>query len=190
MHINSRGLIGYLWLVGVVVWVIAAFGAKRSVRRQSSGSRWLQFLLAFLAVEIGFARPFNSGWLARPFIFFSSSLQYFGVALTAAGVAFAIWARLVLGRNWSAIVTVKEGHALIEKGPYAVVRHPIYSGALLAYIGTAIVFDQVRVLIALVFVLTLLVSKIAIEERFMTQEFGARYTEYKRRVKALIPFVY
>ena len=190
LHTSPKTLIGYLWLVGLVVWVIGAFRTKRTTRRQSRSSRWLQAALAILAVEIGFARPFASGCLGQPFISASAAAQYAGVALTAAGVAFAIWARLVLGSNWSGIVTVKEGHTLMDRGPYAIVRHPIYSGVLLAYIGTAIVFGEVRVLIAFVFVLALILSKIAIEERFMTQEFGVQYSEYKQRVKALIPFVY
>jgi protein-S-isoprenylcysteine O-methyltransferase Ste14 len=190
MHISPRALVGSLWLTGLVVWAIGAFLTKRAARRQSSRSRWLQGVLAILAMGIGFARPFNSGWPARPFISGAIAVQYTGVALTAVGVAFAIWARFALGSNWSGVVTVKEGHTLIENGPYAVVRHPIYTGVLVAYMGAAIVFRQVRVLIGFVFMLALLLSKISIEERFMTQEFGVQYAEYKRRVKALIPFVY
>ena len=112
-----------------------------------------------------------------------------GFAVTVAGAAFAIWARLLLGANWSATVTVKQNHELKRTGPYAIVRHPIYSGFLLAMLGTAIAYGEIRGLIALLIALIAWRVKSLIEERFMMDQFGEQYVQYKREVRALIPFV-
>jgi protein-S-isoprenylcysteine O-methyltransferase Ste14 len=96
----------------------------------------------------------------------------------------------MLGGNWSGRVTIKEGHTLEKRGPYAIVRHPIYSGLLLAVLGTAIAFREIRGLIAVALVFAMLLMKSRMEERFMMEEFGSVYRDYGRQVKALIPFVY
>ncbi|HTU51330.1 MAG TPA: isoprenylcysteine carboxylmethyltransferase family protein, partial [Acidobacteriaceae bacterium] len=101
----------------------------------------------------------------------------------------AIWARLALGGNWSSDVTVKMGHTLMTSGPYAYVRHPIYSGLLLTVLGTAIVFGEARCFLAFVLMLTGFWIKFHAEENFMEEEFGQQYSNYKQRVKALIPHV-
>jgi protein-S-isoprenylcysteine O-methyltransferase Ste14 len=113
-----------------------------------------------------------------------------GAILTLAGILCAILARYTLGRNWSAVVTVKQDHELIQYGPYRVVRHPIYSSFLLAILGTAIAFGRLRDFLALL--LSTLGWKIKSlgEERFMQNQFGDRYAEYMRRVRGLIPFVW
>ena len=96
---------------------------------------------------------------------------------------------MILGANWSALVTIKQDHQIIRRGPYALVRHPIYSGGLLALFGTAIAFGELRGLagFALVFIAWWLKSRL--EESFLESQFGASYTQYKREVKGLIPFV-
>ena len=110
--------------------------------------------------------------------------------ITALGVAFALAARFFLGKNWSGWVTVKKGHQLIRSGPYAVVRHPIYSGVLLGILGTAIVVGEVRGLVAMAFAALGLGLKSFQEERFMEEEFGSEYRDYTRRVKAMIPLLW
>ena len=99
-------------------------------------------------------------------------------------------ARLSLGRNWSGAVTVKIDHTLIKNGPYAIVRHPIYSGFLLAVLGTAIAFNEVRVLVTVALAFVHVWTKVRIEERLMAEEFGSEYTEYCRHVKAFIQSVH
>jgi protein-S-isoprenylcysteine O-methyltransferase Ste14 len=117
------------------------------------------------------------------------AIAWTGLALTVIGCAFAIWARLSLGRNWSGTVTVKEGHQLMRRGPYAVVRHPIYSGGLLALLGTALVVGELRGLLGVALAFLGWGTKLRLEEAFMSEQFGAEYTRYRREVKALIPFV-
>src|SRR5262249_13239381 len=109
--------------------------------------------------------------------------------LTLAGIGFSIWARLFLGRNWSGRVTIKEQHELIQSGPYSIVRHPIYSGFLLAILGTALVQGHLRSLLALPLAALGWSLKLRLEESFMAHQFGSAYLDYKRRVKALVPFV-
>jgi protein-S-isoprenylcysteine O-methyltransferase Ste14 len=119
----------------------------------------------------------------------SPAIAFAGLALTIAGVGVAVWARLLLGANWSAAITIKRGHQIIRRGPYAVVRHPIYSGGLLALLGTTIGFGELRGLagFALVFIAWWMKSRL--EESSLEGQFGASYTQYKREVKGLIPFV-
>src|SRR5262249_30603247 len=111
-----------------------------------------------------------------------------GVALLAAGLAFSVWARVRLGRNWSGTVTVKEGHELIRSGPYAWVRHPIYTGLITAVAGTAITFGTVRAFLGLLLVAAGLLRKLRAEERFMRETFPGEYERYSATVPALVPF--
>jgi protein-S-isoprenylcysteine O-methyltransferase Ste14 len=112
-----------------------------------------------------------------------------GVSISILGTAFAVWARILLGSNWSAKVAIKEGQRLIQNGPYAVVRNPIYSGALFFMIGAALVSGQVRGLVGLGLVLIYAWLKGKTEERFLSEEFGEEYREYQKRVKFMIPFI-
>ena len=103
------------------------------------------------------------------------------------GLSFCVWARRVLGRNWSGIVTVKEGHELVREGPYRMVRHPIYTGLVLAFAGMALVDAQWRGVLAVAIGVGAFWRKLRLEERWMTEIFGQRYVEYREHTKALIP---
>ncbi len=116
--------------------------------------------------------------------------DWLGVALTAAGIGFAIWARLYLGGNWSGAVTVKVGHELVRTGPYRFVRHPIYTGLITALLGTGLLRAQVRGLIALVLIYAGFKMKSKIEERAMISTFGTAYEEYRRSTGAIVPKLY
>lgn len=179
----------FLWLALGVVWLAGALASKRTVRRQSVSSRILQSLPVTAAFFLLFSRGAWPWWLHQRFVPESPALMWSGLVLTAAGVVFAIWARLFIGRNWSGTVTLKEQHELIQNGPYGIVRHPIYSGFLLAFLGTAIIEGQLRGLIGFVLVLWGWGMKLRMEESFMTAQFGNAYSDYKKRVKALVPYV-
>jgi protein-S-isoprenylcysteine O-methyltransferase Ste14 len=177
------------WLAIVVVWLVAAPFASRVVKRQSWGSRLLTMLVGFVSFGLLFIAPWRRGALALPVIPHSRPMAIIGVALTYAGFAIAIWARLILGRHWSASVTLKEDHQLIRRGPYRAVRHPIYSGVMLATLGTALVVGDVAALLGTLLSYGMWYVKSRQEERFMVERFGADYEAYRGETRALVPFI-
>lgn len=180
----------YLWTALWIVWLVSALMAKRSVQRQTIASRLEQSILVTTAFCLLFGRGLWPHWLRQRVLPESDVvLQWTGLILTAAGVAFAILARLWIGRNWSGTITIKEQHELIQSGPYGIVRHPIYTGLLLAYLSTAIVQGELRGFVGFFLLLLGFGLKLRMEETFMVQQFGNAYLNYKQRVKALVPFV-
>ena len=175
-----------LWLLFFTVWLLAAFSGKRTIQREAPTSRILYSVPVMLGFYLVF-RPSHIVALDRTFVPDTQINAISGLAMTAAGIALAFWARFNLGRNWSGTVTVKEDHRLIQSGPYRFVRHPIYSGLLLAMAGTAIGAGRLSSLIGVAIAFLGFRSKWRIEERFMQEQFGARYVQYKRDVKAVIP---
>jgi protein-S-isoprenylcysteine O-methyltransferase Ste14 len=97
------------------------------------------------------------------------------------------WARMHLGKYWSGRISLKENHRVIQTGPYAWVRHPIYSGLILALFGTAITLGTISAFAGFAFMLISFVRKLKIEETWLRSQFGAEYEAYQNRVKALIP---
>jgi protein-S-isoprenylcysteine O-methyltransferase len=180
----------YLWTALWIVWLVSALMAKRSVQRQTLASRLEQSILATTAFCLLFGRGLWPHWLRQRVLPESDvALLWTGLILTAIGVGFAILARFWIGRNWSGTITIKEQHELIQSGPYRIVRHPIYTGLLLAYVSTAIVHGELRGFVGFFLLLLGFGLKLRMEETFMVQQFGNAYLDYKRRVKALVPFV-
>ena len=126
-------------------------------------------------------------WLAARFLPRVAGWFWLGLVLVALGLAFSVAARIWLGRNWSSMVTLKRDHELIRSGPYRWVRHPIYTGLLLAVLGSAIALGEWRGLIALALIIAAFLRKISIEERFLAPQFGAAYRGYRDEVPALLP---
>lgn len=179
-----------LWAMWGICWTIASAFAKPVRRRESAASRASHVVpLALGAALLASPRlagpvldarllPRGPAWLGL------------GTALVAAGLLFSVTARLQLGRNWSATVTLKQDHTLTRGGPYRIVRHPIYTGILLAVLGTAVADGEWRGLLALAAVLVAFLWKLRIEERFMLEAFGEEYARYRRDVPAaLVPWV-
>jgi protein-S-isoprenylcysteine O-methyltransferase Ste14 len=176
-----------LWLAWLAYWFFAALNVKRTQRRERIGSLLLnRGLLAIGAFLLAFARQPLS-WLSERFLPLSMAFYWVGLVMLIAGLAFAIWARRHLGRNWSGIVTVKQDHELVRSGPYGFVRHPIYTGLLLAILGTAVAIGEWRGLIAFALITAGFVLKFKTEERFMSETFGEQYARYRAEVPALIP---
>lgn len=182
-------VIAAAWSVFLLYWLVMAFGNKRTVRRQSSTGRVMQVLFGALAYLLLATGVFQVGELGRRILPETPTWEWTGAILTFAGLAFAVWARVRLGKNWSGTVTVKQDHRLIRSGPYRFVRHPIYSGLLLAVLGTALAVGRVRGFVALLVALIAWWSKWTMEEKFMLEEFGLEYVEYRRRTPAVIPFL-
>src|SRR5581483_4067644 len=181
--------ITYPWIVLGAIWVVTAMTAKRSRRIEPSASRILHFIFMTIAFGLLFRGDMRIGALGIRVVPNSFAVAWTGFALTLLGAIFAIWARLMLGANWSGVVSVKENHVLVRRGPYQVVRHPIYAGGLLAMLGTALVYGRAACFVAVLLAFIGWWFKARKEEQFMIQEFGEQYRLYREQVKRLIPFV-
>lgn len=178
------------WLVWLLIWIAAWAWSKRARRRERFATGILHTLPFMAAVVLIVGEFPRVAWLQHQVLAYQRAFYQIGLALTVAGLAFAVLARFFLGSNWSAAVQVKDGHQLVRNGPYRFVRHPIYTGVLVAFLGTVLAQDQWRSLLAFALMLAGLVYKLRMEERFMTETFGDAYREYRRHTKALLPFVY
>jgi len=178
-----------LWFAFGLIWLLSAGFSKKTARSQTTGSRFLQGGLAASGFILLFGWQAPLGVLDVRFLAESRVFDWAGFAITLAGFGIAVWARFVLGRNWSATITIKQDHEIVRRGPYAFVRHPIYFGATLAMFGTAIYFGTFRGLLAVALTFLGWWLKARMEETFLIEQFGPKYREYQREVKALIPFV-
>jgi protein-S-isoprenylcysteine O-methyltransferase Ste14 len=177
-----------LWLSWGLYWWWSSRHVKRARRRESVASRAAHLLpLAIAALLL--AWPAAPGWLGERWLAVDADRTWAGTVLVAAGLGLSVWARVLLGGNWSASVTLKEDHQIVRAGPYRLVRHPIYTGLLLAFAGTALARGEWRGLVAFAVAAVALWRKLRIEERWLTEEFGARYADYRRQTRALIPFI-
>jgi protein-S-isoprenylcysteine O-methyltransferase Ste14 len=178
----------FLWVAWLGYWYIAA----RFVNRAKASEGWLQRLAHMLPMACGFYMIFQWGEhrLLPTRLYKSLPAEYVGMALTIGGLLFTVWARVHLGRYWSGIITVKEGHNLIRTGPYRFVRHPIYTGFVLATLGSALVSGRLNAFVGFALVVVAILFKVGREEAVLRQEFGDEYRTFESEVAALVPFVY
>ena len=177
-----------IWFAWVVYWVWASRRTKPSERREPTASRLLHVLPLILAVGLLWSDRVPVAFLNERAYPWAPWEFWIGVLMTALGLLFTVWARVYLGRNWSAVVTIKRGHELIDTGPYSLVRHPIYTGLLVAFVGSAIARGEWRGVLAVLITWAALWRKLRFEEGWMIQRFGEQYIAYSRRVPALVPF--
>ena len=180
-------IIGSLWAITFVYWIVLAFGNKQTKIRQSRASR-LAYVIALVAAVEFLKAQRGLHFLLLPA---NAATESAGLLLCVAGLALAIQARHILGRNWSGFVSIKQDHELIQRGPYRFVRHPLYTGLIVALTGTTLSLAPTAegFLLDLVLIAAFYV-KARQEENVLAGEFGENYAEYKRSVKAaLIPFV-
>lgn len=187
MQVVYANLIPLLWLCWLVYWFIAARSAKKTVRSESAASLAGHLVPLVIAAWLLWGRPLPTSFLGGKLVPPGATVWLIGVVAVAAGLAFSVWARLWLGRNWSGVVTVKQGHELVRGGPYRYVRHPIYTGILLAFAGTAIARDEWRGVIAVAIAWFALWRKLRVEESWMVDRFGDAYRRFQAEVPALIP---
>jgi protein-S-isoprenylcysteine O-methyltransferase Ste14 len=178
-------LLGLIWLAFIAVWFVSAFSAKRTIRYGWMGVWWRIAIAVAVVLAVHFklvgGRSYLSGMVHSP------ALNILGLVLAAAGVALAIWARLYLGRNWGMPLSIKENPELVTTGPYAYIRNPIYTGVLLALLGSSLIvwwWTVIFVWAAIYFVFAA-----RGEEKIMLREFPDQYPAYKARTKMLVPFV-
>lgn len=179
--------IALLWLAWIVSWAVAAMWADQAEKRASPQAE-IRYRALSIAGMLLFLIPVH-GPAGRLVLWVPTHAEaWICVAANAAGLAFCWWARLHLGRLWSSNVTRKAGHHVVQSGPYALVRHPIYTGLLLSIYATAAAKGTLWGLFGAI-VLTLAVwLKARLEERFLSEELGQAYDDYSRRVPMLVPF--
>jgi protein-S-isoprenylcysteine O-methyltransferase Ste14 len=188
MRTLCQGLIPGLWLLWLAGWTISSQFAKPVLRAESIVSRLSHLIPLAAAAALLMFRHAGGPWLATRIFPQTSWTFWIGSGLVAGGLGFAAWARIHLAGNWSGTVTVKQDHSLTRSGPYRLVRHPIYTGLLTAILGTAIAEAEWRGLAAVGLMTLSFLRKIAIEERFLTAEFGDAYARYRAEVPALLPW--
>lgn len=189
MAVDVQAGITYSWEILGLVWLVGLAFSKRVVRSQPSGARMFHIAVTLLGFSLMFARYFHQGWLATRILPNAQWLGLTGLAITVAGCLFAIWARITLGGNWSGRATVKADHTLITTGPYALARHPIYTGLLVGSVGSALAVGEARCLLGFVLLLLGFAVKMSQEEKLMMETFPSEYPAYRQHVKALIPGV-
>src|SRR4029077_13226753 len=177
------------WLVFAAIWVIAALSTKRTVYRESRAQRlryWVVLVVAFFLMVDDRRLPYPLNLDIIPHV---APIAWAAAVLCVIGLAFAVWARVTLGRNWSGVVTLKEGHELVERGPYRFVRHPIYTGILTMFFATALARGHLSGFVGTLLIFASFWIKLRNEEKLMLQQFPERYADYRRRAKRIIPFV-
>ncbi|MEO8588162.1 MAG: isoprenylcysteine carboxylmethyltransferase family protein [Flavobacteriales bacterium] len=180
-----------LWIILVAYWTISAIRSKRSAHQETILKQillyWLPLIVA--ALLLGPGEWFGHALIREQFVPHTNLVGMVGLAFCSLGVALACWSRYLLGRNWSLAVQKKEDHTLIVRGPYKLVRHPIYTGLLLLFFGNAIIVGDYRGLIAVAIVFLAFWFKLKKEERWLGEVFGDDYVAYTRTTKALLPWV-
>lgn len=175
------------WIVLVVYWRISGRSTKPAAERQDWLGRWMRLpvWLGYIALVVAGMYPLGPLLIAP-----TALAEASGVAICALGLMAAIWARRTLGSEWSQDVELKQGHELVVRGPYRLVRHPIYTGHLLMGVGTAIACGRIAGFVGCLLFFFGFWIKLAQEEELLTRHFPEEYPAYKRRVKALVPFVF
>ena len=179
-----------LYLLLAAVWLGSLPFVKRAVQRESILSSLQHTVVIGVGLYLLFGSPSTPGWFNEPMFTVTLPIALAGLGLAICGVGLSIWARLILGENWSSSPSIKQNHALIVSGPYRAVRHPIYTGLLVALLGSALQHGLVRSFLAVIVFGDGLWLKVSVEEQFMVHRFGEQYLRYRKDVSALVPFLF
>ncbi len=188
MRFNPASAIELPWLIFLAYWIFAGFRVNKMERREPAGSTVARILIMIPAYYLLFSDDLSLGLLNGRFITEALWTFALGTALTWLGLAFAIWARYHIAQFWSASVALRAGHQLIRSGPYAQIRHPIYTGILTAALGTALVAGRYRALVAFVAMLGGFIWKSKREEKLLASRFGPAFEEHRRHTGFFLPY--
>jgi protein-S-isoprenylcysteine O-methyltransferase Ste14 len=176
-----------LWVAWLLYWFLSAWRVRRNERGESTGQRFLTAAVLGVGGFLIFARSSGFGRLDRRFLPDDPTVKAGAMVLIVTGLGISVWARRHIGQFWSARVMLKEDHQLIQSGPYARARHPIYGGLLLAMIGTGLFAGEWRNVIGVLLIFAAHWWKAQREEALLAGQFGAVYDEYRQRTGSLLP---
>ena len=180
-------LLQCVWAAFGGYWLVAARGGEVEHTAESPFYRPVRLAILVITFTLLFSRRLAFGFLGRQLMPRLVVVACVGFALTLTGLALAMWARTHLGRYWSDKVVLKVNHQLVQDGPYAYMRHPIYSGVLLGVAGTALVVDEWRGALAFLVLLANYWIKAVQEEKILSAGFGEQFANHKRRAGFLFP---
>ncbi len=191
MPLTYTDIAFYSWLLLLLVWLPGYVTAKKNVRVERTAAQVIATILIMLAITFIFS---NAGTPPPPHLIQLTPktlpLGVIGLLIDLCGIAFAIWARIILGRNWSGMIAVKENPALVQRGPYALVRHPIYTGMAFALFGTALLIGTLTAYLGFICGVTAFIIRTYNEDAIMAQQFPSEHPGYRARTKRLIPFIW
>jgi len=181
-------IIGTLWIGFAVCWIALAAWSSKAEKHAGLGSE-LPYRIMLILGAIIFFIPAH-GYHGPLRLWLVDRVEaWICVVLVAVGFAFCAWARVHLGPLWSGSVTTKADHRVVETGPYGIVRHPIYTGILLAVYATAAAKGTVLGLVGALIITIGIWMKARLEECWLCETLGAEnYDAYRRRTPMLIPF--
>jgi protein-S-isoprenylcysteine O-methyltransferase Ste14 len=182
-------LLAFIWLAWVVSWVAASFWSGRTKTHVRTLNSWVYRLPILLGAIL--LSPWAAGALGeKPLYNLGNVGTYMLAAVVLSGISFTWWARIHLGRFWSNAITRKEDHNIVESGPYGLVRHPIYTGLILAILATGTAVATAASLLGALLISFGQWQKARMEERFLMAELGPEaYESYRRRVPMIVPFL-
>ncbi len=186
-NLLSQQTLQFLWAAWIFYWFVSSLNVRRTVRREPTFRRWSTIAIMITAAVLLGYTGLQLGILQHRFVPDNDEIRAVGLLLTMAGLGIAVWARVHLGQFWSARVTLKEGHELIQSGPYSLVRHPIYSGILIAVFGTALFIGEWRALLGVFLIWLGHTQKARREEKLLSEQFGEVFARYRQRTGALLP---
>jgi protein-S-isoprenylcysteine O-methyltransferase Ste14 len=175
----------WIWVAMLAYWFASAPFTHKTRQRETWLQRMRYAIPFYLGLYLVFAKR-NFGPLDYR-LYKNYPIGWLGTFITCAGVALAFWARITIGRNWDGYVTLKHGHRLIRAGPYALVRHPMYTGFIVGFLGSAVSAARIDAFLGVMIVTVSFVYKFRQEETLLTGEFGEAYLNFLRSVPALFP---
>jgi protein-S-isoprenylcysteine O-methyltransferase Ste14 len=186
--VTPLSLIRLAWILWLISWFAAAAWSERTVRRPAVRREVLYRVLTVSGAMLMFGANPGGVRADTPLWRVAPAIGWLLAALVICGFLFMWWARTHLGQLWSSSVTRKEHHHVVDTGPYAIVRHPIYTGLLVAIVGTMLIRVTIITLIGSALIATGIYVKARVEEAFLRQQLGDSYAAYARRVPMLVPF--
>lgn len=177
------------WAIFIAYWAVSAFFVKRTIEKQSIREQ-MKMSAMMIIVALLLLRSDTLPVLGVFLWSQTAAIQLLAEVSAVLGLVILIWSRIVLGRNWSGIVVLKEDHELVTSGPYAYVRHPIYTGISLLFLGTVLLYGSVGSVCAFLLFFYAFYSRSFLEEALMMRQFPNAYPAYKAHTKAIIPFLW